>query len=121
MHELYIAESILKSALKSLPPNIPPLAVQKICVRIGQLDAVVADTLIFLFDAVKNRYGLENSVLEVEEEKVLCRCPDCGNEFSIDLPLFICPRCNGGNAEIMQGRGITLVRMIAEDEEPGGK
>jgi hydrogenase nickel incorporation protein HypA/HybF len=115
MHELYIAEAILKSANRSLPSGITGSAVQKIRIRAGQLDAVVPDSLVFLFDAIKGNFGMPNSQLEIEEVAVVCRCIDCDNRFDLEIPLFLCPRCGSGKVEVLQGRGIELQSIFVQD------
>ena len=41
MHELYIAQSILSTVVKSLPEGLPPERVTLVHIEVGQLDAVV--------------------------------------------------------------------------------
>jgi hydrogenase nickel incorporation protein HypA/HybF len=120
MHELYIAESILKSTASSLPQGIRPDAVRRILVRVGRLDAVVPESLEFVFDAIKKSYGMPAAELWLEPEDVLCRCLDCGREFEVDAPCFICPFCGRARVEVLRGRGITLTRIVAEDLEEAG-
>jgi hydrogenase nickel insertion protein HypA len=115
MHELYITECILKATRDALPPRLDPAKVQTVCVRVGQLDAVSTESLAFLFDAVKGTHGMACARLEISEESVLCRC-DCGNEFSVSVPTFECPACHGASVRVVKGRGITLERIICQDE-----
>ncbi|NQS98070.1 MAG: hydrogenase maturation nickel metallochaperone HypA [candidate division Zixibacteria bacterium] len=117
MHELYIAESILASTRESLPAEFLPESVRQIWVQVGRLDAVVPETLIFMFDAIKSSHGMPGAELSLESIEVLCRCGECGNEFEIDLPMFICPECGGGQVEVLRGRGIKLTRINAEEPE----
>ena len=117
MHELYIAECILKAVAQSLPDGISPERVKKVDVQVGQLDAVVTDTLLFVFNAIKGTSGMPSAQLSIREVEVRCRCLDCSSEFGIDLPVFICPRCGGGKVDVMRGRGITLIGITAEDLE----
>jgi hydrogenase nickel incorporation protein HypA/HybF len=117
MHELYIAQSILKSVQKSLPPDVPPEDVADVRVEIGQLDAVVGDSLIFLFDAIKAESGMPRATLLIEEIKVACRCNICGHEFSLDLPVFLCPLCGSADVDLLRGRGIKLTGITAYEEE----
>jgi hydrogenase nickel incorporation protein HypA/HybF len=122
MHELYIAQSILSSVKKSLPEQVPTEAVAQVRVQVGQLDAVVGETLLFLFDAIKSQSGMPEAKLVVETIPVRCRCRACHHEFTLDLPVFLCPKCNSGDTEILQGRGIRLTGITAnvnEDIEHG--
>jgi hydrogenase nickel incorporation protein HypA/HybF len=115
MHELYIAQSIIDTVKKSLPDGIDCSMVRKIHVDCGQLDAVVSETLSFLFDAIKCEYQMHESKLSIHVIPVLCRCEDCSREFSIVLPVFVCPDCRGGNISVLQGRGIRLTKIEAAD------
>ena len=117
MHELYIAQSILSSVKKSLPQNVAAEAVTQVRVEVGQLDAVVNETLVFLFNAIKPGSGMPAAELVVETIPVRCRCRACGEEFTLDLPVFLCPACGSGDTEILQGRGIRLTGITADVDE----
>ncbi len=117
MHELYIADSILKSVRSSLPCNVAPALVTQVLVQVGKLDAVIPETLKFSFDAIKKSSAMPRAELLITEIPVRCRCRNCAHEFGIDLPVFICPACGGGHVEVLRGRGITLTRIMAEDPE----
>jgi len=115
VHELYLAQSIINSVKKSLPPEITPERVIEVRVEVGQLDTVIPDTLTFLFDAIKAESGLSLATLTVTQIQVACRCHDCNCEFTMDLPIFICPECNGNRVEVLRGRGILLTGITASD------
>ena len=117
MHELYIAQSIISSVIKSLPENVAAEAVTQVRVEAGQLDAVVSETLIFLFDAIKAESGMPQAELHVETIPVRCRCRACEHEFSLDLPVFLCPACGSGDTDLLQGRGIRLTGITANVDE----
>jgi len=115
MHELYIAESILALTVKLLPPGADRNAVRRLEVEVGQLDAVVPENLHFLFNAVKGSFGMPQAELLIGIEEVSCQCLDCEHIFTIDLPIFICPACQSGRIDVLQGRGIRLIKIITED------
>ena len=115
MHELFIAESIINSVRSALPADVQPESVLEVHVQVGQLDAVVTETLLFLFDAIKVSKGMPRAQLDIETIEILCRCEDCGREFNLDLPEFLCPSCGSGNVSVLRGRGITIRRINAED------
>ena len=115
MHELYIAHCIADSVHKALPADCAPAAVQRITVRVGKLDAVVPESLCFLFDAIKSDSGLTAAQLRIEEESVQLVCNQCGLDFTIEAPVFLCPRCQSGDVTTLAGRGITLTDIsVAE-------
>ena len=117
MHELYIAESIIRTLRESLPADVTPDRVREAHVECGQLDAVIPETLQFLFDAIKAQHRLDDARLVIREIPVRCRCEACRAEFGLDLPVFICPECGGQNVQTLAGRGIRLVKINATDTE----
>ncbi len=116
MHELYIAECILKAARKALPDDVNRANVSGIHVRVGQLDAVVPESLQFLFDAIKAQHDLPNAQLEIAAEQVQCQCNQCEARFSIAEPVFICPTCESVDVSILAGRGIVLQSITVKEE-----
>ena len=117
MHELYIAQSILKSVQKSLPPEVNAADVAQVRVECGQLDAVVPETLVFLFDAIKSESQMPNATLMVEQIPVACICRECSQEFDLEMPVFICPSCQSGDVELLRGRGIRLTGITVNENE----
>jgi len=117
MHELYIAQSILASVQKSLPAEVMAEDVAQVRVECGQLDAVVPDTLIFLFDAIKAESHMANAELVVTEIPVACRCNECSQEFEMELPVFVCPHCRSSNVDVLRGKGIRLTGITVNEQE----
>jgi len=120
MHELYLAECILKSAREALPPGCEPQSIERICVRVGKLDAVVPESLAFLFNAIRSEHQMPDATLEITEEDVQCECRSCGREFEVFHPAFICPQCGSGDLKISKGRGLILERLVIQDEVSSG-
>jgi hydrogenase nickel incorporation protein HypA/HybF len=116
MHELYIAECILQSARRALPPGTDPASVEQLRIRVGKLDAVVPESLHFLFDAIKASHGMSHARLEIVEQDVRCLCHRCSSEFALSEAVFICPQCGSGEVAVLAGRGIFLDHMIIQDE-----
>jgi hydrogenase nickel incorporation protein HypA/HybF len=117
MHELYLAQCIIGSVKKSLPPDVPGEWVAQVRVQVGKLDAVIPDTLTFLFDAIKSENGLPQATILVEEIPVRCSCTDCQQHFELDIPVFICPACGGNRIDVLSGKGILLTGITANDPE----
>lgn len=115
MHEVYIADSIFLCVCEALPNNIPAQSVRSIRIEVGKLDAIVPETLVFAFDAIKRIHNMPYASLDIEDIPVKCHCGGCGADFEIEAPLFICPECGGGKLEVLQGRGIRLTRIITDD------
>ncbi len=115
MHELYIAECIIKQAKLALPLDSVEEDIAQVCVKVGQLDAVSSESLIFLFDAIKSTCGLSAARLLIEEESVRCRCRECRSDFGVQDPIFACPYCGATRVAVTQGRGITLMSISMKE------
>lgn len=118
MHELYITECILRTAKKSLPAGVEPKDVERVYVKAGWLDAVVPESLRFLFDAIKASHGMPDATLFIHEEEVECRCEACEACFALTEPVFICPHCGSGNVRVLRGKGIILERITVREPQP---
>jgi len=114
MHELYIAESIIRSVKGALPETVAPEQVTAVHLDVGALDAVIPDTLSFLFDAIKAEQGLSRATLVTTTIVVECHCRQCGEQFPVEFPLFLCPVCHSGDVKVVKGRGINITRIIAD-------
>jgi hydrogenase nickel incorporation protein HypA/HybF len=117
MHELFIAEALAKSIIGSLPENIRPTAVKRAYLQVGKLEAVVPESLIFMFNSIKAEFGLNQASLSICEIEVNCHCLDCKQQFALEAPIFICPHCGSVKIEVIQGRGIILTRIIIDHNE----
>ncbi|MCB9367320.1 MAG: hydrogenase maturation nickel metallochaperone HypA [Calditrichaeota bacterium] len=117
MHELYLAECIVKQARAALPQRVHSINVSEVKVRIGELDAVVTDTLVFMYDAIKSESGFANSRLVIETEAIFCICNECAKSFELAEPLFMCPHCLSTSVRVVRGRGVTLTEITIQEKE----
>lgn len=118
MHELYLAQCIIRSVKKVLPEQVAAERAAEVRVKVGKLDAVVPASITFLFNAIKREEGLPNATLTLVEEDVKCRCAECECVFTLDTPVFICSSCGSAHVEVIEGRGLTILDFMISDEEP---
>lgn len=116
MHEFYLTEQILQSVTDSLPEDISPEQIQEVHLQLGAFEAVVPETLEFLFNTLKKRYHMPEALLKWEIIPIKAECRGCGAIFVVDEPIFLCPHCGSGDNQLLQGRGIILTRIIASAE-----
>ncbi len=45
------------------------------------------------------------------EKDVNVRCKDCQHEFTIDEPIFMCPKCDSFETEIITGKELYIETM----------
>ncbi len=116
MHEMGIALQIIEIARDSIPPDLGPVRVERVNLKIGKLAAVVPESLRFCFDIVIKDTPLEGAELQIKEIPVLARCKRCGEQWTIHEPVFTCNTCDSGELEILSGRELDIESIeIAED------
>ena len=114
MHEIAIASNLYKIVLDELGKNEPITRLKKIKLKIGKLTAVVPEALTFSWAAITNDTQLEGSELEIEDIPILLKCNSCGEEFTIEYPIFICTKCNSTKTQIIKCRELDIVSLIVE-------
>lgn len=122
MHELAICRGIIDVAAAALrdggSSSVP--RVSTVTVRIGRLTGVVADSLRWYFDLLAPETPLAGATLVIEDVPIRGRCADCLDEFAIDMPSFVCPRCGSGLVELLAGRELQVVSLDTAEEVPCG-
>lgn len=98
MHELSLSSAILDTVLRHAGGR----RVAAVDLRVGQLRQVVAGSLEFYFEILARQTACEGAELRIEHVDARLRCPPCGRQWSIEVPIFRCPTC-GGEAEIAAG------------------
>ena len=117
MHEMGIAMDILRIVQESIPAEMTGSKVQRVNLKVGQLSAIVPDSLRFCFNVVAANTVAEGAELAVEEVPVKARCSDCGHAWTIEDAVFVCPECKGGRVEMLSGRELDIVSIELSEEE----
>lgn len=142
MHELALADSVVKAALRAAD-DAGMDRIDRIVVKVGELQQIERElfefSLINVMPAKDARLaGVE---FDVSEELVRFRCRACETEYGRDeankdqdgdqveaihfIPelshAFVrCPSCGSPDFEIRAGRGITLQRVEGSSEDDSG-
>ncbi|MEN6350284.1 MAG: hydrogenase maturation nickel metallochaperone HypA [Syntrophomonas sp.] len=108
MHELSLMTSVLETVRQSaLDNNITK--VLKVKLVIGKLSQALPDSLQFAFSVLRTDEMFGSAVLEIEEKEIICLCPDCQTQFTVqDEYSFICPTCQGLRVDIISGRELFI-------------
>ena len=106
MHELGITENIIEIALDYAQGQ----KISGITLAIGQLSAILPDSIQFCFDACRLGTPLENTLLEIIEIPGLARCRHCGTEFAIAEPFGIC-ECGSMDLTLIQGQELQIKEL----------
>jgi hydrogenase nickel incorporation protein HypA/HybF len=111
MHEMGIAEQLVKISIDSIPADIKPSKVEIVNLKIGKLASVVEHSLTFCFEIITKDTPLEGAKLEIDFVPVMVRCKDCNNGWEVTGPVFQCPHCKEGEVEMLSGREIEITSI----------
>ncbi len=114
MHELSIAQEIVRTVDEARMNAGVGLRVVVVRLKIGRLTAVVPDCLKFYYEMLTKDTPLEGAEVEFEIVPLTARCGSCGKEFQSEDVIFLCPEC-GSQGEIVTGREL-LVDSIEVDD-----
>lgn len=114
MHEMSYIAKLTDLAIEVAKKN-EAKSVQKIVIQIGKTSGVMPYYMYKYYpEAVKNTI-LEGSELVCEEVDVKACCEECGTKY---LPIkeldYLCPKCGGRKAHIIEGKGVTLKDVVIQ-------
>lgn len=106
MHELAIAQGVIDQITERLPGD----RVKRVCLEIGSLSGVVADSLLFCFDLAADGTNLAGASLEIREEAARCHCRACARDFTTDGMLPLCP-CGSADVSVLSGEDLRIISV----------
>jgi hydrogenase nickel incorporation protein HypA/HybF len=91
--------------------------IKKVKIQVGELSAVVPDSLTFCFELVSRDTVAEGAVLEIENIPIAARCDRCDLSFEVRDHVFLCPKCDEPVFEILTGRELSVMSIEGETGE----
>ncbi len=113
MHEIGITQSIIEIAERHAREQ-GASRVLSVTVAIGELSGVVADSVIFCFEACARGTSLDGARLIVDAIPGRGRCSECGAETALDTFTFACAACGGFALERVQGEELRITELEVE-------
>lgn len=113
MHEMSIAHSLIEIVKEEMIKNDASV-LKTVRVHIGQMSAIVPESLSFCFDVMTSGTELEGARLLMDIIPLQGVCRDCKGEFDIKDYVFLCPQCGSRNIETLTGRDLSIVEMEVE-------
>ena len=111
MHELPITENILQIALRHAGDA---KRITRINLVIGDLSAVIGESVQFYWDIISKGTIAEGAMLHFERIGACFHCKDCENKFTPDGLKFECPQCGSANVNLIAGREFQLESIEVE-------
>ena|SRR5208283_1923180 len=113
MHELSVVTNILDIVRRSVPTEVQS-TLRSVNIRLGAQAGVVADSLLFFFDILKNDTSFKNASLHIENVPFTIFCVSCNKTFPNDSGLLVCPLCGGTKTSIVSGMELQIVDLELE-------
>lgn len=111
MHELAIANEIIRIARESVPPERAGEIV-KINIEVGEFSCLQSESLEFAFQALSRETPLEKATLDIKRVKPLLECRRCARRYEPENGLFSpCPDCGTYGAEIVKGEELNITTI----------
>ena len=115
MHELALAESVMKSLLNFKAEN-GIATVTAVNIKIGVLQQVSCESLLFSLEALSKGTELEGVHFNLEKVKAAVRCDICGEESVLDEYLLRCPACGQSNVRVTAGKKLFIDSIEVPDQ-----
>lgn len=94
MHEMSVAEGILKIAVDVMNKN-DCSAIKTIGLRLGEMSVVELEALNMAFDVLTRGTPADGAELKIERVPITAECNRCGKTFRVERYNFFCPECEG--------------------------
>ncbi len=116
MHELGIAQTILKTALAELK-KYPAARLQKAYVVIGRQHAILPQNMQFAYETLSQNTPAAGSELVIKIQEIAATCRGCQWQGIIQPPRYQCAACGQGDLELNGGDELYLESLEVETDE----
>ena len=113
MHEMSIAQNLIDIVKEEMALNNATV-LRSVRLNIGQLSAVVPESLKFCFEIITSGTNMEGAVLNMDIIPLIGYCPACGREFEIREYTFLCPFCGDTKIDTLSGQELSIVEIEVE-------
>ncbi|HDG98853.1 MAG: hydrogenase maturation nickel metallochaperone HypA [Deltaproteobacteria bacterium] len=113
MHEMSIAQSLLDIIKEEMAKNDAKV-LRTVRLHIGQLTAIVPESLSFCFEVMTAGTELEGAKLIMEIIPLVGHCQSCDRDFQIENYAFACPYCQSTDIKTVSGEELSIVEMEVE-------
>ena len=110
MHEMSIAQSLFEILQDEMVKHHAQ-SLKSVTLHIGQLSAIVPDSLSFCFEVITSGTNMEGAKLQTEIIPLKARCLDCKSVFEIENYAFHCCHCGSVNLDMESGRDLSIIDM----------
>ncbi|MEJ2513257.1 MAG: hydrogenase maturation nickel metallochaperone HypA [Anaerolineales bacterium] len=113
LHELFVAENLLKLALEHAE-KASAVRINAIDLLIGDLASIIDDSVAFHWDIISRDTIAEGAELRFNRVPAKVYCYDCAEENTLLNGQLCCPKCNGINITPTAGTEFLLQSIEVE-------
>lgn len=120
MHELSMADGILKAVLENAQKN-EATEVIEVIVQIGKMALINPEQVKFMLDVLSEDTIANKANFIIEEIPIEIQCSKCGFEGKADsdgldhyTPMVECPKCENKRISITNGKDCTVKNITIE-------
>jgi hydrogenase nickel incorporation protein HypA/HybF len=86
----------------------------QVAVEVGELVAVVPDSLEFCYDALVENTKYHGSKIAIKILPLSATCANCSKTFNIKEFNFICPLCQSADVSVESGQELRISHLEVE-------
>lgn len=94
MHEMSVAEGILKIAVDVMHKN-HCRTIKAIGLKLGEMSGVELEALSMAFDVITRGTPADGALLKINRIPITAQCNRCHKNFRVRHYNFLCPECDG--------------------------
>ena len=113
MHELSVAQSILKIGLQHAE-EAEAKRITDLNIVMGELSSIVDDSIQFYWDIIAKDTIAEGATLHFRRVPAELQCLTCLEKYHPTYKELICPKCGGVGAKIIAGEEFLLESIDVE-------
>lgn len=106
MHEMAITQSVVDAVCEHAAGR----RVRSVKVRVGELCAVVPDSMQFCFELATQGTVADGALLDLDVQPGKARCRSCEQCFELHDLILLCP-CGSADVEVLSGRDLRILSM----------
>lgn len=107
MHEMALARNIIDIAVAAAEKEKADRIIG-VNVVVGELRGIIPAQLIFCFGLMSENTLAAGAHLNLETRPLLGRCRTCQEDFAVKDYMYVCPRCEGQDIEIVSGTELRV-------------
>ncbi|MDR2966929.1 MAG: hydrogenase maturation nickel metallochaperone HypA [Methanobacteriaceae archaeon] len=123
MHELSMADGILKAVLENAQKN-EVTEVLEVTIQIGKMALLNPKQVKFMLGVLSEDTIANKAKFIIEEIPIEIQCLECGFEGKVDVddldhyaPMVECPKCENKRISIINGKDCTVKSIVVEKDD----